>query len=714
VNSFEPCFLVSETSRRRSASRCLGAPIGRLGVLGALLSFAGACSSDAEQAPTAPAACVDDEAGGCLSSVRLTYLNVQADLEQPVFLNNRIPIEFGVTSTSPGETTTRNVAVGFTFVEAAPNDPDQPRECGSSAFDLQLVGDGKEQVFQGFIWPTSLCAQLIGKEVNLRVDFDGGEENESAASGLERRSVAFTEAARNDESNQQCRSVSDVKAAELGRGCVYAFDLQPTPSDASGALIDVRYTALEASSSVAVLPRPDATTPAPMLSVQTSLVVNGRDPYLSGVAPEDVPPELEEAAPGITDDLRFGLAPGDLGKLTAMPGRATLRYEIAPVGQDSGWLPLTVGTETGSVTEVVIDNLLPGMENALSHELFAEDDALAALADGGDWAALSDFTVRGCFTSDFAQAGNPGDDGDTDDCRTIEVVLVREAPNASGASSISFDREFNRKVGSSRINLGATLTTQNRLDSGGAFSRIEGVIEVKGDLGKSFGITVARAVGEASLTRSSEDTGYEITVDAFGNRVFEVSKRDQNLVHEKEFSAAKAFSFPGLGFGFGPVRVGFKFGVGGEATFNTADELSVSADPEVCQALLDTPDAPTLCGSLSRTVTPGFHFTASLEGGIDIGIAKAGVVADLSIVNTDFPLGASLAWGVGGDERMRAVGNVNWEMGMQLIRGEVALVGRVGIRRFSKSLRVNLFSFASPRFSQTLLERKMDGFEVLQ
>ena len=57
-----------------------------------------------------------------------------------------------------------------------------------------------------------------------------------------------------------------------------------------------------------------------------------------------------------------------------------------------------------------------------------------------------------------------------------------------------------------------------------------------------------------SLTRDADDAGYEVTVDAFGNRIFSVSERDRNLVHEKKFSAAKAFAFAGLGFGFGPVR----------------------------------------------------------------------------------------------------------------------------------------------------------------
>lgn len=675
--------------------------LGRLGLIGALLSLASACSSESESSTSA--ACVADEAGGCLASVRMTYLNVKADLTKPLFVNNRIPVEFGITATSPAETVTRNVAVGFTFVEANPQNGAEAIECGSSAFDLELVGDGNEKVFSGFIWPTTLCQQLVGKAVNLRVDFDGADEQ---STGIDEPSVTFSEAARSNALNQQCRT----GAGDIGRGCVYSFNLQATPTDASGTLIDVLYNDFSAASSVAVLPATDTST-APTLSVETSLVVNGRDPYMSGVSPEDVPASLEASAPGVTADLQFGVLPSELGKLTAMPGRATVRYEIAPAGTNTGWRPLTIGSDGGHVSEAVIANLIPGTENVLSHELFADGDTRAALT-GGEWANVSDFDVRGCFTSDFTQAGN-NDEGSAGDCRTIQVVLVRETPNASAAASFSFDKEFSRNVGTSRIGLGASLTTQNRLDTSGAFSHIEGEIDIKGNIGKSFSITIARAVGEAALTRSTDDTGYEIAVDAFGDRIFSVSKRDQNMTNEKEFSSAKQFSFPNLGFGFGPVHVGIKLSLGGEVAFTTADVLSVSADPNHCQSVLTTTDGISLCGLMSRSVTPGFHFTASLEGGIDVKIAKAAVVADLDIVNTDFPFTTSLAWGVGDDGSMRALGNAHWELGMQLISGEVALVGRVGIRRFSKSLRVNLFSFSSPRFSQTLLDRSL-ALEVLK
>ncbi|WP_224367315.1 hypothetical protein [Hyalangium versicolor] len=668
--------------------------------------------------PNVPTCPNSADNGVCLSKVRLTYLNLRYDLSQPVFVNNRVPIQFGVTSTSlnPNAPATRNVAVSFSFIEAHPANPAEPIECASSAADIALVGNGQEQLFDGFIWPTTLCGALVGKAVNLRVTFDGDE----AGTGIDYPAVSFTEAARGAELNQTCRSVADPSAPELHRGCVYNVDIQPTPNDGSSNLIDVRYESMEPASSVAILPAADSSNAevlAPSLVVQSTLVVNGRDPYISGLAPEDVPPELEASAPGITEDLQFGHAPAELGTLTAMPGRATLRYEIAPAGTQSGWLPLTVGdpnSELGRVHEVVIERLLPGTPNMFAHELFAEAETRAALSENGEWADVSDFSVRGCFTASFAQEGNAGET-DTSDCRVFPIVLVREIPDSSAATAIAFDQQFSRKLGSEdRMSIAVRLTTQNRLDRAGASSRIEGEVELEGKLGRSYSVTIARAVGQATLGVDPGETGYEIAVDAFNQRIHSFSQSAPSLEHEEEFSAAKSFSLPNLGFGFGPVRVGFKISLGGEVGLTTNDSLSVSTDTARCSDLLRSEDALGMCGAISRTITPGFNFTASIEGGIDIRLVKAAVVADLELINTDFPLQASLAFGQRDNGNLVVLGNANWELGMQLIRGDVSIVGRVGIRRFSRTLRVHLFSFSSRRFTQTLLDRSMDVSEVLE
>src|SRR5690606_12075163 len=109
-------------------------------------------------------------------------------------------------------------------VEAEPEDPENPIECGSSASVLELVGDGEEHVYYGYVWPTTLCAELAGRTANLRVDFDGGEEAEELVGGLDYPSVVFRESERDAEPNRACRKTADPGAADPGRGCVYAID----------------------------------------------------------------------------------------------------------------------------------------------------------------------------------------------------------------------------------------------------------------------------------------------------------------------------------------------------------------------------------------------------------------------------------------------------------------------------------------------------------
>jgi hypothetical protein len=669
-----------------------------------------------------------DRGGQCAPvavQLRLTHLAVGYDLSQPVYINNRVPITFGLTADSidPANPTTRNVAVTFSFVEANPSDPENPLACSSSAIDVEVTGDGSEKLVDAFIWPTSLCTALALKntEVNLQVDFDGGPELAAElASDMDAPSVALTEARRGDELNQLCRA-SD--GGDAKPGCVYAFDLQPTPTGAGGALIDVRY-ALSAASSVAVVPYlptedigPEGPADlAPSLVVQSSFVVNGRDPYLSGVDPALIPASLIEAVPSIVEDLKFGLDAAALAAVSALPGKAVVSYTIRAADDAMTELPLTIGDPADPakrVAEVLVERVVPGTAHDVVHELYIEGATLDAVAPGGMWAKQSDFVVRGCFTAEFPQGGNRGD-GPSDDCRDLEVVLVRETPAASGASSRSFDREFERKLGSDRIAIESTMSTQNHLDLNGASSRIEADVVLKGNLGKSFELTLARAFGHASLDVDPSKTGYEVGVDAFDKRIYSVSQQVAPIVQSEDFSAAKSFTIGSLGFGFGPVTIGFKVGVGGTIGFEVEDTLEVLTDEGSCQDLLHSSDSITRCGRLTRVTTPNFGLTGSIEGGIDVKIVKAAVVADLQFVTTRFPLDTTLGWGLTADEALLVRGDATWDMSFQPLAGDVSIVGKVGIRRFAKTLRVNLFSFSSPTIQTRLMSESMGEFEVLQ
>ncbi|MCY1005070.1 hypothetical protein OV079_05690 [Nannocystis pusilla] len=658
--------------------------------------------------------------------MRLTHLDVRYDLSQPVYVNNRVPITFGITADAadPANPVTRNVAVTFSFVEAEPSDPEKPLACSSSAIDVEVTGDGKEQIVEGFIWPTSLCAALAAKgaPVNLQVDFNGGEELASELeSDIDAPSVVLTEAHRGDELNQRCRASLDGADPKLG--CVHAIDLQPTPSEGGGTLIDVRY-ALSATSSVAVVPyRPTENIgvdgPAdlePSLVVQSRFVVNGRDPYTSAVDPALIPPSLVEAVPSIVEDLQFGLDPAGLAALSALPGKAVVSYTIESAADSTTRLSLTIrdpADPANTIAEALIDRVVPGTANDVVHELFLADEALAAVSAGGIWEDQSDFVVRGCFNAEFPQDGNRGE-GSVDDCRELEVVLVHETAPASGASSLSFDKEFERTLGNDRIGIDSTMSTQNRLDLSGASSRIEGEVALHGNLGAKFDLTLARAFGTATLAVDPTKNAYEIGVDAFGQRLYGLERQETTIVNSEDFSAAKSFTIGNLGFGFGPVRVGFKIGVGGTIGIEVEDTLEALTDDATCQELLNSAESFAACGRLTRVTTPNFGLTGEIEGGIDLKLVKAGVAADLRFATTRFPLDTTLGFGLTDEERLLVRGSATWDMSFRPLSGDVSIVGKVGFRRFAKSLKVHLFSFSSPEITTRLLSLAMDASEELQ
>lgn len=322
--------------------------------------------------------------------------------------------------------------------------------------------------------------------------------------------------------------------------------------------------------------------------------------------------------------------------------------------------------------------------------------------------------VRACFLADFVQVGNEGED-DVSDCRTREVLLVRETPVPGAGASRSFDEAFDRRLGKPRrISVSTSIEARNVLNLTGASSHIEGRVDLKGKFGRTFEIGLARAFATAELKLDEGQSTYDVGVFAFNRRIFSFFRREPAVKHEDPFSASREFTFPNLGFGFGPVRVGFEISVGGEVAFEPQLEMSVLADQGQCQTLLNSTGSLTRCGTISRTTGPEFSLTGSIEGGIDVFIAKAGVQANLNLAVTSFPLTADLVWGLTNDSRLQVRGGARLDLELQLIRGDVSIVGRIGFRRFGRSFKVNLFRFGSRKVTRNLLDRSMPDFEELE
>ncbi len=315
-----------------------------------------------------------------------------------------------------------------------------------------------------------------------------------------------------------------------------------------------------------------------------------------------------------------------------------------------------------------------------------------------------------CFSAEFEQAGNKGDGGG-ENCHDLEVVLVRDASAALAEFSRNFDKSFERKLGGSRIAIETSMSTQNRLDANGAFSRSEGKVSLTGKLGKSFNLTLAQAFGEASLNVDPGKTFYEVGVDAFGDRIFGISEQASTIVQSQDFSVAKSFKLGGLGFGFGPVSIGLSIGAGGTIGFAIEDTLEVLADNSSCQELLNTDTELTGCGRLSRVSGPYFGLTGTVEGGINLKIVKAAVVADLRFITTSFPLDTTLGFGLTNENRLLVRGGATWDMSLEPLGGDVSIVGKIKIGFFKRSKKINLFSFSAPTIESRLLSLSMASFE---
>ena len=692
-------------------------------------------------APTAPAPRI--------TRARLTTLNPKYDLTKPVFLNNALPIRFGITSSSPDITkpVTTAVVVTFSFIEAAPADPANPRSCDSNGIELRLVGDTVEQMFAADITPTTECAAWVGTGAlaNIAVDFDRGLRLSNMPTGTDAPPVVFSAAAAMNADNQLCRKQSGPRTTPADKGCVYSVSLAPTPVGDAGTLIDVKLESLRPQSSVAVVwptqedpevPDGGRESDPPCLVIDAVFVVEGKDPYKNQVDLSKLPPSLIEDVPTIAQDLKFGLTDAQLNALDDLPGRATITYELAPSNKiaPSAWLPLMIDDPAnpdpdGHVAEQTLTELEPGADNTFSHALYVEGATRAAIAPMGAWANDDDFTVRGCLRASFPEGGNAGEE-DADeaavggevgkgDCKTFKVRLVRATPPSGSATAHSFDATWERTVGSpERVALIGRLRTANALDLSGARTDTEAVVEIKGKIGADFSVQLFRAFGKGGALITKESSFVDVGVEAFGTSVFGYQNSAAEQTYTMPFMVAKSFQFPGLSFGFGPVSVGITAGVGGNVGITTEVSVSAKDGPDATEPALA---AATSVGTLRATVTPTVGLTGNVTGGIDLFIAKAAAVATVQIIEVGLPLSATLRWGVTGTDsstmavnKLTILGDLSWNLTLNWLNVSVDVVGRIGIGFFSISRTVNIFTYKNSTETISLLTRKIDAPIELQ
>ncbi|WP_299262727.1 hypothetical protein [uncultured Psychrosphaera sp.] len=607
-----------------------------------------------------------------------TFAFNDLDTDSPVMVNHSIPVTFSIfVTTSQSEVITVDVPVSFRFQETNPTDPDDPRLCDSTAIVVEVETNGVPVEVVDNIWPVSECEEMgeEGTEVTLVAIFYDEEEEIESTTNIE----------------------------------------LPTLTLASGG-VDIVY-GLSSEDSVALLPFvAEENGEKLILSVSSSLLYNGVDPYFSLIdeseIPDDLYDDLDSDSDMSVDDLTFDLTDEELEALGDLPGTATLSYSLIPNNDSTVELELTFDPEgDGNITNTLsLTNLDVGTPNSIYHDLYLEGDALSAVTDG-DYATETSFTVRGCISTDFSQDGN--NDADANDCSDIDVVMVRESEPETGATEISFNREKSLSAGNSKIKLVNTITTENSLSRNGAFSFNEADVSLAGKIGRNYSVSIGNAYAEAEVT--TQLAFYDTQVSVFDEVLFSESDEEELgfLGLEEEFSVEKEQEVASLAYGFGPIKLGFIISVGGRVGLTIEDALELISNEDDCQEVLETESTIILCGSIGRTVTPGYSMTANIYGGFKGRNLRAGVDAEFTVLETNYPLTARLAFGTtldlddGVGSEFLVVGNVNWTAETTLISGQVKLVGSVRIfgRRRGKS--VTVFSFSSKTYDVTLLNKSI-------
>ena len=605
--------------------------------------------------------------------IEMSDFSMDFDTSQAFALNHRIPVSFTIRGTDASITEVTNIPVSFSFVEKNPANPAAPIVCSSNAIDVELPAGGEPVVVANeFIWPVSECQSLAeaGREVELQVGFFRDEE-------------------------------------EL-KGNVTAN--LPTLTLREGGT-DVEYE-LTTESSVALLAITEAGESAtPVLSVQSGFVFNGADPYFSKIDASEIPEDLQvvdaETGLSIQQELTYGMTEAQLDQLGKLPASVTLTYVLIPESAPGIILPLMIGQEDGStVASYSFNEIQPGIADEVTHDLYLEGADLAAVQDG-DLANETHFILRGCVVTSFSQNGNDGDLAN--DCKDVDVNLERESATAvTAASDTAFKKNQKRNAGNSRIAIESEMDVDNTLSRNGILSRATGEVALRGNIGKSFDFTIAEAIAEAIVTK--DKSSYFHQIKAFNKVVAGDTKEGkEHLKLKNEFKQDKAQEVAGLGFGFGPVRLGFKISAGGRVGIDVDDDMDLLTDLPECQLLLVSAEAVNTCGYLTRTVAPNFSFTGRIFGGLDLRIVKAGVDANLRFLENKFPLTGVLSFGLTDDDRILVRGDVTLDHTLQTISGKVKLVGTIKVFRFRRSKSVTLVSFSSKPVTQNLLTRSTGG-----
>ena len=399
--------------------------------------------------------------------------------------------------------------------------------------------------------------------------------------------------------------------------------------------------------------------------------------------------------PHIKADIGVRLDGVDPSLENALPGNTEIRYDLCPNNGNGqcaqSWLPLTIysvpNEPTGHSRVATVSTLAGEHERTFSHDLFAEQNTLTALLSGGSWSNYTSLIVRACINTTrsaepsyqvsafeaLTEAPGFGQDANsTNNCRTVIVDAVHPATREASialrdavlrnTTSLDFSESDSHYWGShSTIGVQADFGTTNYLDFSGAHSHTSSDVDLEGWLD----ITLFSIDAEANALVSVVGSNIDFKVVGLDQTLYSFSKEIPEYHYSKDWEVAKKYCGT---FSYGIYILSLDVDVCATGKMGFETDLDIVAKDGTGTGIFA--DAATI-GSIEPEVKPYLDFDGSASAYASVALARAGVEADIAILDQSLPVTGNLEWGLTDEAHLVVHGNIKMEAELDSLNGRL-------------------------------------------
>jgi hypothetical protein len=370
-------------------------------------------------------------------------------------------------------------------------------------------------------------------------------------------------------------------------------------------------------------------------------------------------------------------------------------------------------------------------ERYFSHELFAEQQTLAALQPGGAWHHHTEFLVRSCVNIQRNAEPNYGQSSflplpeidaelpDNNNCRyaTVEVVHPASAKayavllnTLKGNSSLSLSESDCHFWGSTKnIGVKAEFGTDNYFDLAGAHSATSANVKLEGWLNASiFDLTA-----DANALVSVVDSGVDFKVAGFGHTLFSYAKEVPEVHFSKKWDVSKKTCAT---FSYGIYIVSLNVDTCAIGSLGFETDLSITAQEGAGSGIFAESAS---VGLIEPEVRPFLDFDGSASAYANVEVARAGVEADFALLDQSLPVDGTLRWGLNDESSLLADGRIQMKAELDSLSGKISAFADVhkikwckkwGVRypcgaHWHREATKTIVSWKGKEYGYTLLDR---------